>query len=153
MVGSVVWNRELMQTLRARVSMPKVNVYMAEAGTLVNALDFPSTKPALSSGFSFHPSLSKRLTRKRKFQPAELTCNANGPAFPNLGHLQDYLWLSPTSLLGCLPLFFSAPCQLIHISWFGKQPAPSPPPLPPHPHLLFWGGGGKTSWVDSKDNC
>lgn len=41
-----------MQALRARVSMPKVNVYITEAGIPVNTLDFPSMKMALSLGFS-----------------------------------------------------------------------------------------------------
>lgn len=73
-----------MQALRARVSMPKVNVYITEAGIPVNTLDFPSMKMALSLGFSFPPSFSKQPTIKGKVQPAELTCRENWPVFPGL---------------------------------------------------------------------
>lgn len=107
-----------MQTLRARVSMPEVSVYIAEAGTLVNALGFPSMKTAERLGFSFHPRCLKRSIVKEKVRPAESTCNEDRSVFPEGGHLQDHLSLSSTSLLLCLSLFFffSAPCQLIHIS-------------------------------------
>lgn len=76
-----------MHAPRARISMPKVNVYTAEAGIPVNTLGFPSMKVALSLGFSGPLSFSKQPTIKRKGRPAEFTCCEKWPVFPKFAPL------------------------------------------------------------------
>lgn len=58
-------------TVRARVSMAKLSVYLADARIPVNILGFLSMKIAFHWGFSFPPSLSKQSSIKRKFQLTE----------------------------------------------------------------------------------
>lgn len=117
-------------------------------------LTLPRLESLLIPRFSFHedgikfgvffPSKFFRATAiKRKVLAAEFTSNDNWPSVSQVYSLVQLPITVPTSLLlGGFCLFFSAPCQLIHISWFGKHHH--------HPTSFFL---GKTSWVDIKENC